>query len=122
MVDYPYDALAAASVRIKDITSCAQNRKVLHRIKNNDTAVTSLYIEEVEGDDYFGNFYARDGNELGWLGYFIGENETLKSLGVCHLPACSNEVEIFSLDCSATNQSRKLNFLEKVSSVKELYQ
>jgi hypothetical protein len=111
MVDYPYDALAAASVRIKDITSCAQNRKLLHRIKNNDTAVTSLYIEEVEGDDYFGNFYARDGNELGWLGYFVGENETLKSLSVCHLPACSNEVEIFFTGLQRNKSIKEIEFL-----------
>ena len=84
MVDYPNDALAV-TVRIKDKTSCANNRALLHRIKNNDPSLTYLYIVEDDEDDRF--FSAREGDDLGWLGYFIGENETLKSLYICYLPA-----------------------------------
>ena len=81
MVKYSYDALAA-TVRMKDITSDARNRAVLHRIKNNDPSLTKLYIgyEDNEFD-----FVIREGDDLDWLGYYIGKNEILESLGVFDL-------------------------------------
>ena len=96
-MNYSYDALAA-SVRIKDITSCSENRALLHRLKNNDPALTGLYIEEMyEGEEGVDdvNFYVGDEDDFGWLGYFIGENDTLERVSVCHLPACSDQVENF---------------------------
>ena len=83
-MDYPYDAASAATVRIKDITSCASNRARLHRIKNNDPSLTRLYIAEDDEDCFFS---VREGDDLGWLGYYVGENETLKSLTIYYLPA-----------------------------------
>ena len=104
-MDYLYDALAAASVRIKDITSCAHNRAALHRIKNNDPSFTYLYI--AEDDEDYCSFSAREGDDLGWLGYFIGENETLKSLSVYYLP--QEQVENFFIG------------LQRNKSIKEIY-
>ena len=112
MVNYSYDALAA-SVRIKDITSCLENRALLHRIKNNDPAVTYLFIDEMyeEEVDDDSNFYVRDGEDFGWLGYFIGENDTLKSLSVCHLPACSDQVEKFFIEMQRNKSIKEIEFL-----------
>ncbi len=85
MVKYPYDALAAvtATVRMKDITSDARNRALLHRIKNNDPSLTELCIGYEDVEDF--DFVIREGDDLGWLGYYIGENEILESLGVFNL-------------------------------------
>jgi len=82
-MNYQYDALAA-SVKLKDITSCAENRALLHRIKNNDPGLRTLAVlDEPEDED---EFIVREGDDLGWLGYFIGRNEKLKYLSVCYLP------------------------------------
>jgi hypothetical protein len=89
MVNYQHDAL---SVRMKDITSDARNRAVLHRIKNNDPSLTRLYIADEDYEDEI--FIVREGDNLGWLGYFIGENVTLKSLYICYHPP-QEQVENF---------------------------
>eukprot|EP00984_Skeletonema_dohrnii_P019944 scaffold9636_cov76-Skeletonema_dohrnii-CCMP3373.AAC.5 len=72
-MNYQHDALAAG-VRIKDIASTASNRALLHRLKNNDPGLTHLSIDDLEDDALF---QVREGDDLGWLGYFIGRNETL---------------------------------------------
>ena len=96
-----YDALAETeSVRIKDITSTAANRALLHRIKNNDPGLKSLYISTSDhygdgDDDNMGIFQVREGDDLGWLGYFIGENEALMSLTFRYLPEDRERVEKF---------------------------
>ena len=82
-MNYPYYDSLVASVRIKDITSCAQNRKILHRIRNNDPSLTYLDISEEDGEHVY---IVREGDDLGWLGYFIGENETLNYLCIYFLP------------------------------------
>mmetsp|Transcript_32311 Transcript_32311/g.48801 ORF Transcript_32311/g.48801 Transcript_32311/m.48801 type:complete len:590 (-) Transcript_32311:115-1884(-) len=83
MMNYQFDALAAR-VKLKDITSCADNRALLHRIKNNDPGLRTLAVlDEPEDED---EFIVREGDDLGWLGYFIGRNEKLKYLSVCYLP------------------------------------
>uniref|UniRef100_A0A7S2PKD6 Uncharacterized protein n=1 Tax=Skeletonema marinoi TaxID=267567 RepID=A0A7S2PKD6_9STRA len=89
-----YDALAAG-VRIKDIASTASNRALLHRLKNNDPGLAHLFIDESDDgfDDETDIFQVREGDDLGWLGYFIGRNETLKSLYVYYLPTNRDQVE-----------------------------
>jgi Ran GTPase-activating protein (RanGAP) involved in mRNA processing and transport len=91
MIDNQYDALAA-TVRIKDITSSGRNRALLHRIKNNDPSLTSLSMDYF---DYDGRFIPREGDDLGWLGYFIGRNETLTNLYLRYLPGGREQAEKF---------------------------
>ena len=80
-MNYQYDALAA-SVRLKDITSSAINRKSLHSINDNDPNLPSLTkknIDDDDDDDFFhddkGFIRIREGDDLRWLGYFIGRNK-----------------------------------------------
>eukprot|EP00984_Skeletonema_dohrnii_P015070 scaffold6450_cov147-Skeletonema_dohrnii-CCMP3373.AAC.2 len=90
-----YDALAAG-VRIKDIASTASNRALLHRLKNNDPGLAHLFIDESDDnyeEDETDLFQVREGDDLGWLGYFIGRNETLESLYVYYLPTNRDQVE-----------------------------
>ena len=110
MVDYPYDT-PAASVKIKNITSCAQNRKTLHRIRNNDPSVTSLFLVESNnvGDGDCHEFYVSEGGDLGWLGYFIGENETLNTLYVHALPG-RDQVEKFSIGMQRNKSIKNVEF------------
>eukprot|EP00984_Skeletonema_dohrnii_P019941 scaffold9636_cov76-Skeletonema_dohrnii-CCMP3373.AAC.2 len=93
-MNYQYDTLAS-SVRLKDVISSAENRAILHRLKNNDPCLTGLFIDESDDgyDDDIDLFQVREGDDLGWLGYFIGRNETLESLYVYYLPTNRDQVE-----------------------------
>ena len=91
-MNYQYDTLAA-SVKLKDVTSCSRNRALLHRIKNNDPGLTHLFILDESEDEE--DFIVREGDDLGWLGYFIGRNETLEYLSVRDLPGDREHVEKF---------------------------
>eukprot|EP00573_Skeletonema_grethae_P011312 CAMPEP_0201706498 /NCGR_PEP_ID=MMETSP0578-20130828/49000_1 /ASSEMBLY_ACC=CAM_ASM_000663 /TAXON_ID=267565 /ORGANISM="Skeletonema grethea, Strain CCMP 1804" /LENGTH=305 /DNA_ID=CAMNT_0048194959 /DNA_START=346 /DNA_END=1259 /DNA_ORIENTATION=+ len=115
-----YDALVA-SVRLKDITSSAENRALLHRIMNNDPALTSLYIDdsydEYDDDEEFGIFVVRERDDLGWLGYFVGRNESLTELsvfiltkGITNLTTHRDRIETF-FDGTQHNKSiKKIEF------------
>ena len=93
-------------MKLKDITSSSHNRAILHRLKNSDPGLTCLYmLDEPEDED---EFIVREGDDLGWLGYFIGRNETLKSLYVYYLPTIEIRLRSFSLEYSGTNQSKQL--------------
>ena len=74
----------ANTVNIDDITTNEQNRKVLHRLRNNNAAdfdeeYLSLWIQ----NDNYENVYRPEGAEdLGWLGYFIGKSDYLQKLHI----------------------------------------
>ena len=100
----------AESVRFKDITSSAENRAVLHRIKNNDPSFDMLIIDDT--DLFFGEenvFIVGEGDDLEWLGYFIGENKTLTHISFCYVPACKDQLE------------RLFNGIKRNSSIKSAY-
>ena len=96
MINFQYDALEA-SVKLEDITSSSHNTAILHRLKNNDPALSFLFIDELfdHYDDNDDLFEVREGDDLGWLGYFIGGNETLTSLSVYQLPEDREQAEMF---------------------------
>ena len=69
MDEYDYDA-AASTVEIEDITTNHANRSILRRLEGN---IANQKVE-VNCFDWQGD------RELGWLGYFIGKNTTLREL------------------------------------------
>jgi len=72
-------AALADTIKIEDITSKEQNREILHGLKNNDESFGRLYI--IDGDSDDGDDYSPDdGEDLGWLGYYIGQNTKLQEL------------------------------------------
>ena len=75
-VDY---AALANTIKIEDITSNELNREILHKLKNNDESFDKLYFigeDTGEGDDYIPD----EGEDMGWLGYFISNNTNLLEL------------------------------------------
>jgi len=73
------DYALADTIKIEDITSKEQNREILHGLKNNDESFGRLYI--IDGDSDDGDDYSPDdGEDLGWLGYYIGQNTKLQEL------------------------------------------
>ena len=71
-----YDALAS-TINIEDISSIEQNQDILRWLKENDPELDRLWIcGEDQIDDEL-DFCPTNGKELGWLGYFIGQNTTV---------------------------------------------
>ena len=72
-------AALADTIKIEDITSKELNREILHKLKNNDESFDKIFIMQDssgDGDDYIPD----DGEDLGWLGHFIGQNTKLLEL------------------------------------------
>ena len=103
---------------MEDITSCPNNRDILQRIKDNDPTLTRLRIVEMDdngvnsdGGTFFlgGTIFLSGGNDLGWLGYYIGENETLLGLDIHYLPA-QEQVEIFFIGLQRNESIKSISF------------
>ena len=79
--DYAYYKEHAHDVNLEDITSSEQNKDILQKLRDGDSEFTGFYII---ADEHYGaddEFYVVEGqDDLGWLGYFIGESKILKDL------------------------------------------
>ena len=76
--DYEYYQAHAKDAILEDITSDEDNAGILAMVRDNDPAFTNLAIV-TESADYF-DFVVREGDHLGWLGYFVGRNDKLETL------------------------------------------
>src|SRR6056300_1569786 len=91
-----YEALAQ-TIDLEQITSDHHNATVLQRLRDNDPTVKRLRIQNY----YYGNhagcvlFVIREGDYLGWLGYFIGKSETLQYLDMSEGAIDVNRIGIF---------------------------
>jgi len=73
-----YEALVNTT-KIEDITSNKKNQAILRKINNNDPDFDSLCIcsnAGNNGEDY--DYIPSYNEDIGWLGYFIGQSTTLK--------------------------------------------
>ena len=78
----------ALSLNLDEITSSDHNAKILRRLRDNDPYFLRLSIIQHD-DDVFGEDYAfvvGEGDDLGWLGYFIGRNTKLHNLDITDMP------------------------------------
>ena len=75
-------AASADTIKIEDITSDEHNREIIQRLRDNDENFDSLYMDSgsSEDDDEYKHI---DGEDIGWLGYYIGQNTELKCLYFC---------------------------------------
>jgi hypothetical protein len=108
-----YDA-QSQRVNLTEITSSDPNAKILRRLRNNDPELARLSIIQHD-DDAFGRlvifehwirmsgvdmqhesaactFVVGDGDDLGWLGYFVGRNTKLRSLRINDLPGYREQI------------------------------
>jgi len=114
MAEYNYAALAS-TIKIEDITSDKHNQSILQRLRDNDTSLDKLWIYNKECDDIGDSsdnddYYAPDHvEELGWLGYYIGQNTTLTRIYFYenrHSNMYESERPFFEgLSCNKTIQS-----------------
>jgi len=81
-----YDALVQ-DINLEDITSSEHNANILRQLRDGYLGWTEgLYIIDSEYDGDIDEFIVGAGDDLGWLGYFIGRSEVLEALVVDYLP------------------------------------
>jgi len=97
--DNNYYDVRAQDVTLEDITSSAHNAEILRRLRDNDLASTevgegALYIMDYDSncDD---SFFVKEGDDWGWLGYFIGRNKQIRDLHLYCLPKDRDQVGAF---------------------------
>jgi len=77
----------ARDVNLKAITSSENNARILGMLRNNNETFNAMGIIDDSHDWHDDiNFVVREGDNLGWLGYFIGNSKRLESLWLSHLP------------------------------------
>ena len=110
MSTYQLDAVAAGRVKLQDITSSEQNRVILGRIKDNDPSLTSIRISWTTNDRRNPNsFIPREGDDLTWLGRFIGLNTTLTEVCFHHITG-GRELSSFFIGLSRNKTIRTIQF------------
>jgi hypothetical protein len=86
-----YDALVE-DINLKDITSCRHNANILRVLRDcdrwdPDSWIRTLYIMDIdEQAERSVSFVIDEGDDLGWLGYFIGKYDVLEDLTIWSLP------------------------------------
>ena len=80
--EFDYYEARAQDVKLEDITSCEYNAEILRRLRNQDTSLKNLTISDDADDDYF---VVGEGDDFGWLGYFIGKSKYLGYLRIYSL-------------------------------------
>eukprot|EP00984_Skeletonema_dohrnii_P021657 scaffold10861_cov92-Skeletonema_dohrnii-CCMP3373.AAC.2 len=101
--DIDYYEARARDVKSKDITSCESNAKILSRLRDQDTSLDTISITDEADEDWF--TLGEDGDDLGWLGYFIGKSNFLRELSIYSWGGGQNCIEAFIIDGINRNQS-----------------
>ena len=104
-----YTALADA-INIDDITSSKDNQDILRRLKEIDTTLNSNSMRIISDiNSSFGdiNYLPTDGEDLEWLGIYLGGNSTLHELDIAFLKALPKQ---FYKGLDRNRSIRKLSF------------
>ncbi len=80
-----YYSTHAPTVNLENVTSSDDNAIILQKLRDNDPDLTRLYIEQEFFEDPSCEFVVTEGDDLGWLGYFLGGNTTLTELHIEYL-------------------------------------
>mmetsp|Transcript_11767 Transcript_11767/g.18121 ORF Transcript_11767/g.18121 Transcript_11767/m.18121 type:complete len:121 (-) Transcript_11767:8-370(-) len=99
--DHSYYEANSADVNLEEITSSAKNAKNLQQLRDGDPRLIHLCLSN---GDFLSDFCIGEGDDLGWLGYFIGKSEYLQSLDIDYLPDGEQQMHAFS-EGIARNQS-----------------
>ena len=99
--------------KIEDIISNERNQEILRRLKDNDPEFDHLWIAASGRHDNI--FCPTNGEELGWLGYYIGKNTTLNELFVFAVPPlCDAGFEDFRREMGRNKSIRSIQFSNQV--------
>ena len=123
MEGYDYDA-AARTVEIEDITSDAINREILRKLKDNDPNFDKLWVRE-DGDCGGTEYFPEGARELGWVGYYIGNNTSLKALRLTSdmlVGGFNNDIDQFFRGVNINRSIQKISFHSMDLSGGEIFQ
>ena len=81
---YEYYEARAEDVKLEDITSTQHNADILERLHDNDPDFTYISISNEMYDE--SDFVICEGDNLGWLGYFVGRNKQVEGLYIYGFP------------------------------------
>jgi len=78
-------AALADTIKIEEITKDSINRDILHKLEQNEQHSISLVAGERpdcnDEDEWYDHYYIpKDGDDIGWLGYYIGQNTKLREI------------------------------------------
>ena len=79
MEGYNYDALSS-TIKCEDITSSKTNQDILRRLKENDIKFMWICNEETTDRDDCDYIHDNNEDDMGWLGYFIGNSTSLEEI------------------------------------------
>mmetsp|Transcript_18251 Transcript_18251/g.28010 ORF Transcript_18251/g.28010 Transcript_18251/m.28010 type:complete len:694 (+) Transcript_18251:49-2130(+) len=116
--DNNYYDLRAQNVKLEDITSSAHNAKILRMLRDDDLASTeeeegALYIVDYTFD-HGNTIFVKEGDDWGWLGYFIGRNKQIRNLHLFYLPEDGDQVDAFMEDIKHNKSIECLDFQHKI--------
>ena len=77
--DYEYYEAHAKDVKVEDITSDENNAGLLAMVRHNNPELTHITLT-TSRYSRMNCFVVREGDDLGWLGYFVGSSEKLETL------------------------------------------
>lgn len=118
MDDYNEHDAEADSIEIKDITSCEYNQEVLRRLKDNDPDFYEVFVCDADYAEVFVNdeassefdYIPNGAHDLGWLGYFIGNNTHLRVIVLYSHDVLDNNLERFCRGLCRNRSIQKISF------------
>jgi len=116
-----YDA-RVNDVNLRDITSSGQNANILRALRDGDPHGSRgksgifVFAEEYEGDRFEGGeeFIVREGDDLGWLGYFIGASKCLEALSIRDLPVERERIDALMGGIARNKSIQEVGFLTDI--------
>ena len=134
MGDNNYYEERAQDVNLESITSTEHNALILEKLRNNGDEFEMMGITHHDYEDWYeeDHFVVHEGDDLGWLGYFIGKSTRLESLFVHHLPGDRSfrqglaqnqsirELYIWR-DLGVTGCETLVHFFQNTNTLEELY-
>ncbi len=110
-----YDA-RVNDINLEDITSSEKNANILRALR--DEGLGKIYL--VGGNDSREcDFVIREGDDLGWLGYFIGRTQYLRMLAIIALPENRERIDALVTGI-VRNKSIQIFFIATAQPLQEL--
>jgi len=107
-------AALADTIKIEDITSNEQNQSILQRLKDNDERdLNSIHITNSNPNPSYNDHYyipEEEGEDVGWLGYYIGNNTNLKTLHLCENWASHSHIRSLFIGLNRNKTIQNIDF------------
>lgn len=93
--DITYYDVLAQDVKLEDITSSRRNARILRRLRDDRKRYELVIADEDYYDGEENTFIVKEGDDWGWLGYFIGKSKQIRFLGLHCLPEEEDDIVAF---------------------------